>query len=752
MGTWLLEVTRLLLLAQTAQATVTGVVRDVESGEPLASAVVALPDIERTVISDAQGRYAFSGVPAGPQHVTVRRIGYTPRALHALVPTRGELQINITLAAVPVRLRGVEVRPAVAIRGTDHDDHATPARRRISAAALRNHPMLAEPDAFLALGGGGVVMRPETPTGVHLRGGASDQTAFVLDGIPVLSPYHAGGTFSAWNPDALEQLQVSSSRAAPDALSGAVTAATRAPASQLRARGSVSTSQARLVIDGPLGIAAAGFLLSTRSGFLGVVDPKREASYLRGEIGDLLAKIELPVVGGRLRMLAYDAENEISAAARTAGGELSGLARERHELAWHSQSLGAEWTRSTGALGLRLAGWRALSDAGALWRPDTSSSMHLSSDREDIGILASADWRSGRSLTTGGIHLRRSRTSYDVSSTGAAAAPYALVGRTPVTTLFVEHERSLGRTLTAELALSAAAYSQRVYPDPRAELRWNALPRLTVSGSYDRSHQFAQSLRNSESVVGSVFPVDLYIGAGAPGVPVARSDRGMLAAEYRIRDGVRLGAQAYARALDGLLLVAPRTGEPFADRGFATGSGTARGFSLDAAAGAARYGLIASYGWQVVRLHHGGSSYVPEYGTSHLVEMGAIFFPSPTSSIQVGATGEAGRRATPVSQAFEWESCNLLDGGCELGGAPRHSTDRLGATHLPAYLRLDLGARKHWHLGVAGRDAQIGLFGTVTNILGRKNVFAMASGSTDTRAAMEMRPRAPLVVGLDWRF
>ena len=76
MGTWLLEVTRLLLLAQTAQATVTGVVRDVESGEPLASAVVALPDIERTVISDEQGRYAFTGVPAGPQHVTVRRIRF----------------------------------------------------------------------------------------------------------------------------------------------------------------------------------------------------------------------------------------------------------------------------------------------------------------------------------------------------------------------------------------------------------------------------------------------------------------------------------------------------------------------------------------------------------------------------------------------------------------------------------------------------------------------------------------------------
>jgi len=50
--------------------------------------------------------------------------------------------------------------------------------------------------------------------------------------------------------------------------------------------------------------------------------------------------------------------------------------------------------------------------------------------------------------------------------------------------------------------------------------------------SYARTHQFAQSLRNPESVVGSVFPVDLYMGAAAPGMPVAQSDQGVIAQRF----------------------------------------------------------------------------------------------------------------------------------------------------------------------------------------------------------------------------
>src|SRR5207244_5947813 len=127
---------------------------------------------------------------------------------------------------------------------------------------------------------------PESPSGVHLRGAASDQTAYLLDGIPVFSPYHTAGTFSAWNPDALERLQVSSaspSPALPDALAGTVAAVTRTTGPLARVQGGASTTQARVTLDGPIGTAGAGYLVSVRGGIPGIVAPHGDPSYLSAD-------------------------------------------------------------------------------------------------------------------------------------------------------------------------------------------------------------------------------------------------------------------------------------------------------------------------------------------------------------------------------------------------------------------------------------------------------------------------------------
>ncbi len=175
--------------------------------------------------------------------------------------------------------------------------------------------------------------------------------------------------------------------------------------------------------------------------------------------------------------------------------------------------------------------------------------------------------------------------------------------------------------------------------------------------------------------------------------------------------------------------------------------------SVEAAVSGARFGLLGSYGIQRVRLTYPGASYTPGHGTTHLLEGGAIVFPAATLSVRIGATAAFGRRTTTTAGGFEWEACNLLDQGCEFSGTPTHAGEPLGATGLPAYLRLDLGVRKHWHFHLGGRDAMVALFGTVTNLFNRKNVLTFTRDpSTGELAPVEMRPFAPLLLGLDWRF
>ena len=750
MGLWLVAAAGLVVLAQAPGPAIVGTITDAANGLPVAGAEIALPDLGRRVLSDTDGRYAVRGVAAGPQHVGVRRLGFAPRLLHVLVPRGGEVTVDIRLQRTAQRLRVLAVHPGVAIRATDAPTRASPMDRTISGAAMRNHPLLSEPDAFLAASGGNIVIAPETPSGMHVRGGASDQTAFLLNGIPVLSPYHAAGTFSAWNPDAIDRLVVSPpSPAMPDAdaLSGVVAATTRAPGGRLGAEGSVSSTQARATMDGPLGFANAGFLLSVRAGFPGFIAPKREATYLAGATNDALLTLDLPAFGGRTLLLGYRSGNRLDATA-SARDSIAPVDARRNAFDWTARSFGAQWTRRAGAIGFTARAWRAESDANAVWN-EAETVTQLRGSRRDDGVTLAID-RATTTKMSGGVHLRRALTSYRAAD--KADGGLVLTSHLSPVTLFGTYERSLGSAVATTLAVAGTGVAGHVYGRSYGELRWTMHPTLTIATAYVHARQLAQTLRNSESIVGAVFPVDLYIGDGASGVPVARSDDGILALDYRPLDGVRLGLQVYARTMGGLVLVAPRTDEPFASTPFVTGAGTGSGLSLEAGVSAARYGVTASYGLQRGRIEYRDTSFVPDYATTHLVETGVIVFPSPTSSVRLGLTGAAGRRATAVDGAFEWEACNLLDRGCEFGGSPR-AVSALGGIRVPPYLRLDLGVRKHWDLRFAGRNARVALFGTITNVLGRPNVLTFSTDpTTGEPIPIGMRPFAPLVVGLDWRF
>ncbi len=755
MAHFLLGAVPLLLAAQVTQSTVVGTVRDGETGEPLPGAVVALSDLHRSTATDATGRYELRDVPAGPQHITVRRLGHTPRTLHALVPRAGQLEINVALEPEPIRLPTLEVRSPVVVRGAEDAQDAAFPDRASSVAAVRNHPQVTEPDALQTLSGGEVVLRPESPSGIHVRGGSSDQTAYLLDGIPVYSPYHTAGVFSAWNPDALSRLHLSAAAPSPDhphALSGAVSASTRTPGAQIHTQASVSTNQARLTVDGPLGRAGAGYLVSYRADHPGAFAPPDETSYVTGETGDWLGKLEAPALGGRVRLLGYNSHNEIDASAVAEAPGASVPDRLRNVYEWHSFSMGAEWKGTFSGTALRILGWTAAGDASCVWAGEVAG-IDLTSSRRDAGLLAVLERSSPRGSTVAGLRLEQSRTSYRIESDSAQGPSLDLSARTPVATAFAQHARQVGNRVGFDVGASLASAGGNLYLGPRAQLRWDRSDQVTLSGHYARTHQFAQSLRNAESVVGNIFPADLYMGARAPGVPVARSSQGVIALSYRPASGIRLGVQAYARGFDGLLLVAPRDGEPFATGTFTDGTGSSRGVSVEASMSSARLGVVLSYGLQRVQLAYGDSSYVPECGATHLLEGGVILFPSATSSIRVGAAGTLGRRTTAVSDEFEWEAQNLLDRGSEFAGSPSHGGEPLGAVALPGYFRIDLGVRKHWHVEVGGRNASIELFGTVTNLLGRKNVLTVARDpATGEQVEIEMRPLAPLVVGLDCRF
>jgi hypothetical protein len=732
-------------------ATVDGVVRDADSGEVLAGAVVALVDLNRTVLTGDDGRYAFPSVMAGPQHLLVRRLGYRTRTLHLLVPSEGRLEFNVSLRPDPIPLEGLSAVPLNPVRGLDPGDSTAFPERGITHGALAHHPTLAQADPLLALTGGEVFVDPEAPTGIHVRGGAADHTGYLLDGVPVLSPYHAGGLFSALNPDALSALSLfaaAPSPALPDALSGAIVATTRPPGPAIRMASTVSNTEARVTVDGPAA-GGASYLVSWRTGLTGALAPGDEPSYLTGETGDLLGASRLRALGGVLRLLVYDSENELAPASGVPLEEGEPSPPNRFE--WASRSAGASWHWSRSpTLTASVGVWTAGSDAGSSWSGEASP-VTLGSERTDFGVRASVTRKTARSATETGLRFRSTSTAYRISG-GPSPGSWDASGSIRVVTAFGEHARRLGPGLEGWAGASASLAGGELLVAPRTSLRWRPREGLAFTAAYSRTHQFAQSLRNPESIVGHVFPADLPVASGVGGVPVPVSDQLVLAVELRPLPGLRLGAQAYERRLRDLVLVAPVEPGPFASSTFITGSARARGGSLEIAANGARFGVIASYGLQRVRVAHADTVYTPRHGTGHTLDAGVTVFPSATSSLRLAVSAATGRTATGVSGPFEWETCNVIDQGCEFAGSPT-LVGALGGVRLPAYARVDIGGRKHWHMRVYGRDLLVGVFGTVSNLFGRTNTLNyVVDPATGDREGIEMLPRTPLVVGIDTRF
>jgi hypothetical protein len=738
-------------------AVISGTITDAVTRRVVQGAVVELTDLGRSVRTGDTGGYAFTNVSPGPQHVAVRAVGYAPRMIHALVPAEGSLQVGIALTPLPQRLATVDVESWVPVRGARPRAERGLSDRVTTIAEIRHHPLLAEPDVLEGISGGGVSTEPEAPSGVHVRGAAADQTAYLLDGIPVLSPYHAAGLFASFNPDAVASVELWSASTHPGhpaALAGVFDVSTKQSSPQVTSTGSVSATQARLLVDGPIGDSSGTFLLSVREGFPGLISSARDASHLRGESGDRLGTVDIPLGAGRLHLLAYGSGNALSAAA-VAGTELPpGAARDRNRFEWESASFGGAWSRAIGPRTIAIRAWRATSGARAAWSYKPDSMELLASSRRDIGALIAMKDDSGRGRNEFVVRVeRQSVASRKERAAASGETPQRQGASIWSTTGFARRSWPIADALALDVDAAVTLVDQSVALSPGATLRWTT-PVVTLEFAVARRRQLLQSLRNEESLVGAIFPAELWFAGDSHTTPrAARADQAVVSAQFSPWGPVRVSADAFLRRATGVLVTAAGTSDPYATERLRDGTARARGFALYAASAGRRYGAIASYAWQSTWLTDGTTTYQPRYAVAHRVEGGATLFPTPTLALRVGAVAMLGRRTTPMFGPLEWESCNLLDFGCEFGGSPRTSPDSPGSGNLPAYVRLDAGVRRHWHLRVRQRDLSVALFGTITNLLSRSNTLAYTvDGSASVPTAIGMRPLAPLVVGVDWRF
>ncbi len=204
----ILGVAALLVFAARAahaqSGTISGTVTEQLTPTPIPQANVVVQGLNLGAVTDAQGRYTITRVPAGTHTIVARRLGYVAGQTQVTVAATGAVTANFSLARAAVQLDEV-----VAIGyGTSDRRNVMGAVEQVNAAQLAERPV---PNLTLALQGllPGVNIRPQdgkpiqAPT-INIRGttsiGTGGSALILIDGVE--------GDPSILNPDDVASVTV----------------------------------------------------------------------------------------------------------------------------------------------------------------------------------------------------------------------------------------------------------------------------------------------------------------------------------------------------------------------------------------------------------------------------------------------------------------------------------------------------------------------------------------------------------------
>ena len=712
--------------------------------------------------SDSSGAYALTDIEASAHRLRFVASGYDTLVIDVLLTAGASLRLDVALARTPATLATVRV---IGSR-SDGRDATAPGASRLSRTDLDETPVSDDPDLFRMLASAPQAqVGIESQAAVHVRGGSSDQNMFLLDGAPVYSPLHGAQAMSAFSPDIVDAMILHGG--APSAryggrLSSVIDVRTSpAPAGATSVRGALGNGALRSMAAVPLAAGRASLTLSGRHSIGGLLHDGAAEVALPGSWSDLYGKLALRFGANAVDISSFIADNGLGFPSNvtTDHGETDPRPRGHNQFEWTSATQAITWRRSlVRGLSIETRGWRARFDGLALWE-SRRGAIVLGNRVQNTGASAVVERRRPSGVLTAGLETERMATSYDAiapqqpgsADSGVVRASIHLASTPTISSAFVENEWRLTDGLTIGAGLRGTV-ATRATPriEPRASITYHPVAKLSMSLGYARMHQYSQSLRNEESLLGSILSPDLLVAVGVPRVPIARSDELAASTTILLDDHTSLDLDWYARALHGLVLVAPVTGEPFATSDFVVGSGRAWGAGASLERHLDRLSLQGAWSFGRVTRRTAGSTYRPAFAPGQSASIAAAYRLGARTRIRSAIWASSGRLTTPLADEVGWDTRDAFSGARELSGTPEHAAGPIGGATLPNYLRIDFGVRHAVPLRRLG--VTLTGFADVNNALARENVATyVMPGASPSRHPLVMLP-ASVVVGLEWKY
>ncbi len=253
--------------AQSGKYTLSGHLRDQETGEDLIGAVVYIEETGDAVAANLYGFYSIT-LPGGDYRVRIQSMGYPDTTISV------SLNKNTTL---DLRMAGEDfVLEEVVVSETKPDQNVSSVEMstvEVTTEQIRKMPqLLGEVDVIRSIQLlPGVSTVGEGATGFNVRGGNIDQNLVLLDEGTVFNSSHLFGFFSVFNADAVKDVKLYKGGIPArygGRLSSVLDVRQREGSDQkFQMRGGIGLLSSRLTVEAPIKKDKGSFLIAGRRSY-----------------------------------------------------------------------------------------------------------------------------------------------------------------------------------------------------------------------------------------------------------------------------------------------------------------------------------------------------------------------------------------------------------------------------------------------------------------------------------------------------
>lgn len=187
------------------QLLLTGVVKNAENGETLPAANIIVKGTSLGTTTNVDGFFTLLNLPSKKITLNVFYVGCHPVEIEVdLDKINGRLEIQMQPTSIQIDEVFVTAKSYKMIKATEGVSDI-----RVSPLDLKSLPSFGQVDVFRSLQLlPGISGTNESSSGLYVRGGTPDQNLVLLDGMTVYNVDHFFGFFSAFNADAIKDIQM----------------------------------------------------------------------------------------------------------------------------------------------------------------------------------------------------------------------------------------------------------------------------------------------------------------------------------------------------------------------------------------------------------------------------------------------------------------------------------------------------------------------------------------------------------------